>query len=209
MQHLKPSTIAAASLPVMEHFYTIQGEGAHTGRAAYFIRLGGCDVGCVWCDVKESWPMENHPHVAVEQLVHHAEASGAEIVVITGGEPTMHDLEPLTTALQAAGLRTHIETSGTNDLTGSWHWVCFSPKKFKPPVEGVYSRASELKVVVFNKHDFQWAEKHAEKVGPDCQLYLQPEWDKRHDMMPLIVEYCKRNPRWGISLQTHKYLDIP
>ncbi len=201
--------ITVQSLPVMEHFCTIQGEGAHTGRVAYFIRLGGCDVGCVWCDVKESWPMENHPQMAIDDMVTAVEKSGAEIVVITGGEPTMHNLDALTARLRERGLRTHIETSGTNVLTGTWHWVCFSPKKFKAPVDGIYGEADELKVVVFNKSDFAWAEKHAGRVNDECLLYLQPEWGKRDAMMPLIVDFCKKHPRWRISLQTHKYLDIP
>ena len=209
MQQPKTSLNTEQSLPVMEHFCTIQGEGAFTGRVAYFIRLGGCDVGCVWCDVKESWPMENHPLMTIDDMVDAAEKSGAEIVVITGGEPTLHNLEALTTRLRERGLRTHIETSGTNRLTGTWHWVCFSPKKFKAPVDTIYGEADELKVVVFNKSDLAWAETHAERVNDKCLLFLQPEWGKREAMMPVIVDYCKKHPRWRISLQTHKYLDIP
>src|SRR5690554_2889503 len=209
MQYSESSETAVHSLPVMEHFLTIQGEGAHTGRTAYFIRLGGCDVGCVWCDVKESWPMEGHARMEVDELVDLAVESGAEVVVITGGEPTLHDLAPLTEKLTEEGLRTHIETSGTNELTGSWHWVCFSPKKFKAPVESIYRRADELKVVVYHKSDLVWAEEHARKTREECLLYLQPEWSRQDKVTPLIVDYCKKHPRWRISLQTHKYLNIP
>ncbi len=195
-------------LPVMEAFPTIQGEGAFTGQAAYFIRLGGCDVGCTWCDVKESWDINAHPMHAVEAITAEALRHPARIAVITGGEPLMHDLGPLTAALRAAGFRTHIETSGTHRLSGSWHWICFSPKKFKVPVEGIHDAANELKVVVYNNHDLQWAEEHAARVGPECLLYLQPEWDRRDTMVPLIVEHVEQHPHWRVSLQTHKYLDI-
>jgi organic radical activating enzyme len=203
------SEVKVDALPVMEEFYTIQGEGAYTGTAAYFIRLGGCDVGCIWCDVKESWDASAHPKKSITELADRAKASGAEIVVITGGEPAMYDLETLTTALIEKGLRTHIETSGAHPLTGEWHWVCFSPKKFKSPIDAVCKKADELKVVAYNKHDFKWAETHAAKVRKDCQLYLQPEWDKAKAMTPLIIDYVKENPQWRISLQTHKYMDIP
>ncbi len=203
------SEVKVDTLPVMEEFYTIQGEGAHTGTAAYFIRLGGCDVGCVWCDVKESWDASAHPKKSIAELADRAKATGAEVVVITGGEPAMYNLEALTSALIEKGLRTHIETSGAHPLTGEWHWVCFSPKKFKSPIDSVCEKADELKVVVYNKHDFKWAETHAAKVRKDCQLYLQPEWDKAAAMTPLIIDYVKENPKWRISLQTHKYMDIP
>jgi 7-carboxy-7-deazaguanine synthase len=196
-------------LPLMEHFYTVQGEGAHSGTAAYFLRLGGCDVGCVWCDVKDSWDAAAHPAVEAEKMADMARTSQAEIAVVTGGEPLMYDLEFLTQTLKANGLRTHVETSGAHPLTGQWDWITFSPKKFKAPLEDFYPSAHELKVVVFNKHDFKWAEEHAARVSEDCLLFLQPEWDRRHEMMPLIVDYVKEHPRWRISLQTHKYLDIP
>lgn len=196
-------------LPLMESFYTIQGEGAFTGSAAWFIRLAGCDVGCVWCDVKESWNASGYPVVKTRTLVDEALNSPTEIVVITGGEPTLYDLGPLTKTLRDAGLRTHIETSGTHTLSGDWHWVCFSPKKFKKPLPQIYHQADELKVIVYNKSDFQWAEDHATRVRKDCLLYLQPEWSRSNEMMPLITEYVKENPRWKISLQTHKYLGIP
>jgi organic radical activating enzyme len=196
-------------LPVMEQFYTIQGEGYNTGRAAYFIRLGGCDVGCHWCDVKESWDAEAHPKQTVSQLVDAVLAYPGRDVVITGGEPLMHELGPLTAALQAAGCRTWLETSGAHPLSGSWDWICLSPKKFKAPLPAVLAAAHELKVVVFNGHDFAWAEEHAALVNPAARLYLQPEWSRAARMTPELVEYVKQHPRWQVSLQTHKYLDIP
>lgn len=206
---LNPVVESGIELPVMERFYTIQGEGAHTGTAAYFIRIAGCDVGCVWCDVKESWHTQGYPEVNVENLAKEAQASGTKVVVVTGGEPTLYNLNELTLQLQKRNLRTHVETSGTNPITGKWHWVCFSPKKFKKPVPDAYEKADELKIVVFNKHDLQWAETHAQKVKKDCLLYLQPEWSKAEEMLPLITAYVKENPRWKISLQTHKYMGIP
>lgn len=198
-----------ATLPLMEQFYTVQGEGAHQGKAAYFIRLGGCDVGCVWCDVKESWDAAAHPKVSIEKMVNAASEYPARMIVITGGEPLMYDLTDLTAALQAANFKTHIETSGAHPLTGSWDWICLSPKKFKAPLPQVIPKADELKIIVFNKHDFKWAETYAAEVSKDCQLFLQPEWDKTTEMMPLIVDYVKANPKWQISLQTHKFMDIP
>jgi 7-carboxy-7-deazaguanine synthase len=193
----------------MEDFYTIQGEGYYQGHAAYFIRLGGCDVGCVWCDVKESWDASLHPLTSVEVMVDKAKASGTNIVVITGGEPVMYDLSALTQALKAEGLKTNIETSGVYPLTGTWDWVCFSPKKFKAPHPTIYQHANELKVIIFNKSDFAWAEEHAANVSDTCHLYLQPEWSKEKEMLPLIIEYVKDNPRWQLSLQIHKYMNIP
>ncbi len=195
--------------PVMEAFYTIQGEGFYQGHAAYFIRLGGCDVGCVWCDVKESWDVDAHPKIEVEEIVQKAKSSGTEIVVITGGEPAMHDLTALTSALHRVGLKTNIETSGVYPLTGSWDWVCFSPKKFKVPDESVLPLANELKIIIYNRTDFEWAERFASKVNPDCHLFLQPEWSKEKEMIPLIIEYVKANPKWKVSLQIHKYMNIP
>jgi organic radical activating enzyme len=196
-------------LPVMEHFYTLQGEGFHQGKAAYFIRLGGCDVGCVWCDVKESWDAEKHPRSEIESLRSKVLETPAQIVVITGGEPLMHDLSELTRQLQSAGLKTHIETSGAYPLSGDWDWVCLSPKKFKAPLPEILPHANELKVVVFNRSDFAWAEKYAALVSPDCILYLQPEWDKASEMTPLIIDYIKRHPQWELSLQIHKYINVP
>jgi 7-carboxy-7-deazaguanine synthase len=196
-------------LPVMEHFYTIQGEGYYQGQAAYFIRLGGCDVGCVWCDVKESWDMDAHPKMSVEELVALVQEAKAKLVVITGGEPLLHQLDDLTHALQSQGIQTNIETSASSPMSGSWNWICVSPKKFKAPLPEVVSQANELKVVVFNKSDFDWAEQHAKLVSPNCKLYLQPEWDKREQMIPLIIDYVKNHPQWEISLQIHKYLNVP
>ena len=193
----------------MEHFYTLQGEGFHQGKAAYFIRLGGCDVGCVWCDVKESWDAEKHPKYEVGGLKSEIMKTPAQIVVITGGEPLMHNLDELTKALQAAGLKTHIETSGAYPLSGSWDWICLSPKKFKAPLPDVVRLTNELKVVVFNKSDFEWAEKYAAMVSPSCKLYLQPEWDKAAEMTPLIIDYIKAHPKWELSLQIHKYINVP
>ena len=203
------SEILNLELPVMEDFYTIQGEGFHQGRAAYFIRLGGCEVRCVWCDVKDSWDVNAHPKIEVEVIADKAKASGTEICVITGGEPSMHNLQVLTDVLKDKGLRTHIETSGAYPITGTWDWICFSPKKFKPPHPSVPAQANELKVVIFHKSDFAWAEDFAKQVGPDCKLYLQPEWSKENDILPQLIEYVKKNPRWQISLQVHKYMNIP
>ena len=196
-------------LPLMEHFCTLQGEGRFTGHASYFIRLGGCDVGCVWCDVKESWDMEKHPLVDIPTLVNWVVESGVKIAVITGGEPLMHDLSLLTAALNEKGIRTHIETSGAHSLSGQWNWICLSPKKFKAPLSEFNEKANELKVVIYNKSDFDWAEKYASQVKSDCLLYLQPEWSRAAEMNPLIIDYIKANPKWILSLQTHKYLDIP
>jgi 7-carboxy-7-deazaguanine synthase len=196
-------------LPVMEHFYTLQGEGYHQGKAAYFIRLGGCDVGCVWCDVKESWDAGKYPVYDVRSLIYDVKKTPAEIVVITGGEPLMYDLNELANELQQAGLKAHIETSGAYPLSGKWNWICVSPKKFKAPLPEILPLANELKVVVFTKSDFDWAEKYAAMVSPGCKLYLQPEWDKAAEMTPLIIDYIKANPRWDLSLQIHKYINVP
>lgn len=203
------TAILNSELPVMEDFYTIQGEGFYQGNAAYFIRLGGCEVRCVWCDVKDSWDLNAHPKQAITSLVKKANDSGSNIVVITGGEPSMHNLTNLTQSLKIAGLRTHIETSGAYPLTGTWDWVCFSPKKFKAPHPTVPALANELKVVIFHKTDFEWAEEFAAKVPKQCHLYLQPEWSKEEDMLPQIINYVKKHPQWKISLQVHKYMNIP
>lgn len=202
-------TKTITSLPVMEHFYTIQGEGYHQGKAAYFIRLGGCDVGCVWCDVKDSWDADKHPHFTIEELIKIVLQTPAELVVITGGEPLMHNLDTLTAALQSARLKTNIETSGAHPLSGNWDWICLSPKKFKAPLEEVVPFANELKVVVFNKSDFDWAEKYAAMVSDNCKLYLQPEWEKAAQITPQIIDYIKANPKWELSLQLHKYINVP
>jgi 7-carboxy-7-deazaguanine synthase len=197
------------SYPVMEHFYTIQGEGKFTGNAAYFIRLGGCDVGCVWCDVKESWDASIHPQMSVSELLNEVEKHPGKFVVLTGGEPAMYDLNPLVDALQSAGKTVAIETSGSYVLLGKVNWYTFSPKKFKAPVADAYQKANELKVVIYHKSDFEWAETHAQQVNDDCLLYLQPEWSKQERLLPELVDYVKNNPKWRISLQTHKYLNIP
>ncbi|MFN5334813.1 MAG: 7-carboxy-7-deazaguanine synthase QueE [Bacteroidota bacterium] len=200
-------------LPVMESFYTLQGEGYHQGKAAYFIRLGGCDVGCVWCDVKDSWDADKHPKYSVDQIVDaalNAVPKGKEkIVVITGGEPLMHNLTALTQSLQQQEFKTHIETSGAHPVSGSWDWICLSPKKFKAPLPDILPQAHELKVVVFNKSDFDWAESFAKQVNPNCKLYLQPEWDKKEVVTPLIIDYIKEHPQWRLSLQIHKYIGVP
>ena len=195
-------------LPLMEEFYTIQGEGYHTGKAAYFIRVGGCDVGCHWCDVKESWNAELHPPTLANTIVDHAKKY-SDTVVITGGEPLMWSMDYLTKKLQQYGIKTHIETSGAYSFSGSWNWFCLSPKKTKLPLEEVYKEADELKIIVFNKSDFKFAEEQAAKVGSNCELFLQPEWSKKEKMTELIVDYVMKNPKWKISLQTHKYLNIP
>lgn len=193
----------------MEMFYSLQGEGFHQGRAAFFIRLAGCDVGCVWCDVKESWDASKHPTLSIEEIVAAAKANPSRLVIVTGGEPLLYNLDPLTIALKAAGFETNIETSGSSPMSGHWDWVCLSPKKFKAPLEENISLASELKVVVFNKHDFDWAETYAKQISPSCKLYLQPEWDKAAQITPLVIDYIKANPQWELSAQLHKYIQVP
>ena len=197
------------SYPLMEHFYTIQGEGFHQGKAAYFLRLGGCDVGCVWCDVKDSWDGSKHPLTSIEDMIHYVKSTPAELVVITGGEPLLYDIAPLIAALQQVGLSVNIETSGAYALSGQPNWICVSPKKFKAPIDSILPLANELKVVIFHKSDFEWAETFAAKVSSACHLYLQPEWDKRDEMTPLIVDYIKSNQKWLISIQSHKYIQVP
>ena len=196
-------------LPIMEAFYTLQGEGFYQGSAAYFIRIGGCDVGCHWCDVKESWDASIHPLQTVEQIVKGAEKHPGDLVVITGGEPLMYDCGPITEALKNANFKLNIETSGAYSLSGDWDWICFSPKKFMKPKEDILEKANELKVIIYNRSDFKWAEEYAAKVNPDCFLYLQPEWSVSEKMLPEIIHYIKDHPKWRISLQTHKFMDIP
>ena len=197
------------SIPLMEAFYTIQGEGFHAGRAAFFIRTAGCDVGCVWCDVKESWDKDAHPNTPITKIIYQVKSSGTDFVVITGGEPAMYDLQPLTSALKEVGMEIAIETSGAYPLSGQLDWVCLSPKKFKFPLEENYRQADELKMIIFNSSDFKWAEELMLKVKPTCKLYLQTEWDKSNKMLPLIIDYVKTHNEWKISTQTHKYLNIP
>lgn len=199
----------SARYPLMESFYTIQGEGYNTGKAAYFLRLGGCDVGCVWCDVKESWNAEKHPVVSIDEMFSLVVSSGADRVVITGGEPTMYDLEPLTTLLKKNSIECFIETSGAYKITGSWNWICVSPKKFMLPLKEAMESADELKVIIYNKSDFDWALKNAGMTKDKCLLYLQPEYSTMEKMMPLIIDFVKKNTRWRISLQTHKVMGIP
>jgi len=196
-------------LPLMEEFYTIQGEGYNTGKPAYFVRIGGCDVGCHWCDVKESWNAESHPVTDVDAIIKKAAGYPAKAVVVTGGEPTLYNLSYLTQELKRRGMETFIETSGAYELTGQWDWICLSPKKNAEPRQGICKIADELKIIVHNKDDFKWAEKNASKVSAMCRLFLQPEWSKRDEIMPLIVDYVMNNPKWMVSLQTHKYMRIP
>ena len=195
--------------PVMEMFYTLQGEGYHQGKAAYFIRLAGCDVGCVWCDVKESWDASKHPVFSIDEIVTSALAHPARLAIITGGEPLLYNLDALTTALKKAGFEVNIETSGSSPMSGNWDWVCLSPKKFKAPLTESIEAASELKVVIFNTHDFEWAETYAKQVSHNCKLYLQPEWYKSNEITPLVIEYIKANPKWELSAQLHKYIQVP
>ncbi len=201
--------LSGAVLPLMEDFYTIQGEGFYQGHAAYFIRLGGCDVGCIWCDVKESWDASAHPLHTVDVIRNRAESSGSKIAVVTGGEPGLYNLSLLTQALQNSGMRTHIETSGVHPLTGTWDWICFSPKKFKEPHPSIFEKANELKIIIYNKNDFEWAQSFAKQVTANCNLFLQPEWSREKQMLPLVIDYVKANPRWQVSLQIHKYMNVP
>jgi len=199
-----------STLALMEHFYTIQGEGNFSGTAAYFIRLGGCDVGCTWCDVKESWDKNVHPQIEIEAMVGYVKNANAKLAVITGGEPCMHNLSELTDQLHEANIQTNIETSGTHPLTGDFDWICFSPKRFKKPLEEFYEKADELKIIIFHENDFRWAESHAAKIKKlNCKLLLQPEWDQQATVLPQIIDYVKAHPQWRISLQTHKYMNIP
>ena len=207
------------TLPVMEMFYTLQGEGFYKGTAAYFIRLGGCDVGCVWCDVKDSWDATKHPKFTVDEIVSKSilkikslapnHKDNPPIFVITGGEPLMHNLDELTNTLALNGFKTNIETSGSSPLSGNWDWICLSPKKFKAPLDKVLPLANELKIVVYNKSDFNWAEQYAVQVNSNCKLYLQAEWDKKEIVTPLIIDYIKANPKWQLSVQIHKYINVP
>jgi 7-carboxy-7-deazaguanine synthase len=199
----------ATTLPVMEAFYTLQGEGFHQGRAAYFIRLGGCDVGCPWCDVKDSWEEGKHPLKTIAEIVDEAKKYPCRLAVITGGEPLMHNLDELTDALHKEGFQTNIETSGAYPLSGKWDWICLSPKKFKAPLPEVPPHANELKVIIFNKSDFKWGKEYEAMVSKDCKLYLQPEWSKSKEMAPLIVDYIKEHPQWELSLQIHKFINVP
>jgi len=203
------SEMQSQQYPVMEMFYSLQGEGYHQGKAAFFIRLAGCDVGCVWCDVKDSWDASKHPVLSIQEIVNAALEHPARLAIVTGGEPLLHHLDPLTTALKAAGFQTNIETSGSSPMSGNWDWVCLSPKKFKAPLPENVVLADELKVVVFNNSDFEWAETYAKQTAPHCKLFLQPEWDKQVQITPVVIEYVKANPKWELSAQLHKYIQVP
>jgi 7-carboxy-7-deazaguanine synthase len=205
----KSEKVESGYYPLMEHYYTIQGEGYNTGKPCYFLRLGGCDVGCVWCDVKESWDVKAHPIVSVDEMIRFVKEAKAKRVVITGGEPLMHDLTYLTKKISGENIETYLETSGAYPLTGKWDWICVSPKKFKEPLPEVLTAADELKVIVYNESDFEWAEKHAKKIPGIRSLYLQPEYSRFNTVMPLIIEYVKKHPKWRISLQVHKILNVP
>lgn len=196
------------SLPIMEQFYTIQGEGFHRGKAAYFIRLAGCDVGCVWCDVKESWNAKQHSEKTIDEIISEAKKYPSEICVITGGEPTMYDLNELTSSLHSTGKKINLETSGAYSINGKFDWICLSPKKFKAPLEENFSKANELKVIIFNQSDFEFAKKFQTKVSSSSKLYLQPEWSAKEKMLPQIIDYVKENPVWEISIQEHKYINV-
>ena len=196
-------------LPLVEEFYTIQGEGYHTGKAAYFIRIGGCDVGCAWCDTKFSWNPDLHPVVPADGIIANVLSQPAAAVVVTGGEPLMVNMDYMTASLKAKGIETFLETSGAHPLSGHWDWICLSPKRQMPPLEGIYPHAHELKMIIAGDEDLHWAEENAAKVGKDCKLYLQPEWSRREIVLPVIIEYAKQNPRWMISIQSHKYMRIP
>lgn len=206
MRELTPD---GSYLPLMEDFYTLQGEGFHTGKAAYFLRIGGCDVGCYWCDVKESWNPSLHPLTPVEEIVSRVSDSPSRTVVVTGGEPLMYNLDLLCSGLRNRGLAIHLETSGSHLFSGRFDWICLSPKRKSPPLEAIFPLANELKVIVFDETDFDWAEENAVKVNPGCQLFLQPEWSRIRQVAPLIIEYVKNHPEWKVSLQAHKYLHIP
>ena len=196
-------------IPLVEEFYTIQGEGYHTGKAAYFIRVGGCDVGCSWCDTKFSWNPSLHPVVPAEQIVEHVLEHPAAAVVVTGGEPLMVNMDYLTSLLKEKDIETFLETSGAYELSGKWDWVCLSPKKNSPPQASMFKEAHELKVIIASEEDLEWALANALRVNPQCKLYLQPEWSRREQILPWIIDFSKKNPRWMISIQSHKYMRIP
>lgn len=196
-------------LPLVEQFYTIQGEGYHMGKPAYFIRIGGCDIGCHWCDSKITWDPQIHPLVDIEEIKKEVEATPAKSIVVTGGEPSLYKLDPLCEVLKPLGVKTFLETSGTGAITGRWDWICLSPKKQSPPENVFYSKADELKVIIFDEEDFVWAEEVALLVNKECKLYLQPEWSMYEEIIPAVVEFVKKNPHWNVSLQAHKFMHIP
>ena len=206
---MNPASQNGDKLPLMESFYTIQGEGFFSGSPAFFIRLGGCDVGCHWCDTKDSWDIEKFPLVTIDEIIDQVIESKANIAVITGGEPLMHNLKPLTLALKRQNIKVHLETSGAYPLSGEWDWICLSPKKFSPPLEDILEKANELKVIIYNKDDFKWGENYRTQVTSSCKLYLQPEWGQTDLMIDQIKCHIQENPDWMLSVQTHKYLGIP
>lgn len=196
-------------LPLIDEFYTVQGEGFQSGKAAYFIRIGGCDIGCQWCDTKISWNVDIHKLESTDRIIENAYNSEAKSIVVTGGEPLSYDLNYLSKKAKEKGLKTFIETSGAYPATGEWDWICVSPKKQKPPLKELYDMADELKVIIFKDKDFEWAEEASKNVNEECKLFLQPEWSNRREMTPKIVEYIKKDPKWNLSVQMHKYLEIP
>jgi organic radical activating enzyme len=206
---MQTTKLFSTTLPLMEHFNTIQGEGFHAGKAAYFLRLGGCNIGCSWCDVKESWDASVHPQVSIQEMLEFIQSCRANTCVVTGGEPMMNNLLPLTDLLHQHQIQLHVETSGAYSISGNWDWLTLSPKRFKKPLAENLAKADELKVVIYHPNDFRWAEENAEKVNKKCELYLQPEWSKSSEMVPLMVEYIKQHPKWKISLQIHKFMNIP
>jgi organic radical activating enzyme len=196
-------------LPLVEEFYTLQGEGYHTGKAAYFIRIGGCDVGCSWCDAKFTWNANAFPPISIDKIIANIQTLPAKVVVVTGGEPSLYPLDYLCSRLKELGIQTHIETSGAYPLTGQWDWICLSPKPQQPPVNGIHMKADELKVIVSSQSDIDWAEVNARKVKSTCKLFLQPEWSVYNEIIPIIVDYAMQNPKWQVSLQAHKFMRIP
>jgi 7-carboxy-7-deazaguanine synthase len=196
-------------LPLIEQFYTIQGEGFHFGKAAYFIRIGGCDIGCSWCDTKFSWKFEDNGPTGIDEIIRNVLVAKADSVVVTGGEPSFYNLEPLCQQLKEISVKTFIETSGAYQLRGNWDWICLSPKRQNPPQVSIFEKADELKVIVTDLEDYEWAEENAKKVGKKCKLYLQPEWSKYEQIIHSLVDYVKKNPKWQISLQAHKFMHIP
>lgn len=209
MSNIQTDLISGLSLPVMEEFYSLQGEGFNTGKAAYFLRIGGCDVGCKWCDVKESWNPKWHPLVKVDDVINRARTFQSRSVVVTGGEPLLYNLDYLCAAFRKEGFQLFLETSGSEKISGEWDWICLSPKKNAPPVESMCNNAHELKVIISDDSDFDWAEKYASLVSLECKLYMQPEWSQIKIMMPKIIDYILMHPKWTISLQSHKYMNIP
>jgi len=209
MEKQAPLMAEGRQLPLVEEFFTVQGEGFHTGKAAYFIRIGGCDVGCSWCDTRFSWNPDIHPLIDTDIIIKHAIDSGTDSVVVTGGEPLMWNLDYLCNGLKKNKICTFIETSGAYRLTGTWDWICLSPKMNMPPGAEICGIADELKVIIAKEDDLEWAEKYRRLVNENCRLFLQPEWSRFNTITPILVSYVKRNPYWRISIQSHKFMHIP